>query len=167
MRWCLRITMLAAASLLTLLLLVGGAIGWADSYLAVRTWHLVRGVRSLSLSSAEGGVYLSMRVDVSPDRLDVTRYRWAGFEWQRVVDGGWSGAKRSNGVIFWRVGMPYWFAVLSGAGLGVASVRGWRDERRRHRIRRGLCPNCRYDLRASPHACPECGKSVEPLPSSP
>ena len=51
-----------------------------------------------------------------------------------------------------------WWAL----GLGLASIPFWlplslRMERQRKLRGRGLCPECGYDLRATPERCPECG----------
>jgi len=53
---------------------------------------------------------------------------------------------------------PAWFACLAAAGLPAWHIP--RDRRRRRtdrRKKRGLCPTCGYDLRATPDQCPECG----------
>src|SRR5688572_27071539 len=54
--------------------------------------------------------------------------------------------------------VPYW---LAGCAFAVAplawAIRG-PGRRARWRKRRGLCPACGYDLRATPERCPECGK---------
>ena len=56
------------------------------------------------------------------------------------------------------VSVSYWFLGLVAAALPCS--RGlrimWRKSSR-SRIRRGLCPRCGYDLRATRGRCPECG----------
>jgi len=68
----------------------------------------------------------------------------------------WSGeTSASRGTaIFW----PCRFAVLATAMPPVGwCVARFKQRARRKRIRRGLCPSCGYDLRATPDRCPECG----------
>ncbi len=70
--------------------------------------------------------------------------------------------------------VPYWFILLL---MALVPAVYWLDTRRRQRRRRkGLCPRCGYDLRASSGRCPECGLRVrrrpraaapEPLPAGP
>jgi hypothetical protein len=56
--------------------------------------------------------------------------------------------------------IPYW-VVIAAAGLWPAWYvpRLVGEHRRRRREARGLCWRCGYDLRATPHRCPECGAS--------
>jgi len=55
--------------------------------------------------------------------------------------------------------IPYWLLLVV---FGFAPVRvGLIWIRRRRRRRRGLCPNCAYDLRGSTERCPECGEPFD------
>jgi hypothetical protein len=89
-------------------------------------------------------------------------------------DGTWSisepGEPRAGSVLGWFyagrhdspvsvskwVTMPTWFVAGLFAVLPALWVRG-RLVRRQNR-RRGHCPACGYDLRATPSRCPECGQ---------
>jgi hypothetical protein len=53
------------------------------------------------------------------------------------------------------VSIPFWFLVLVSCVLPLV----WAGEARRiyRRQSTGHCPNCGYDLRATPNRCPECG----------
>jgi hypothetical protein len=54
--------------------------------------------------------------------------------------------------------LPYWLPTLATGALPAWRAAARRRGRRRlGRLRRGLCPGCGYDLRATPGRCPECG----------
>ena len=52
-------------------------------------------------------------------------------------------------ILFLTAGPVVWLLAASTRAFG--HLRGY------HRERRGLCPACAYDLRATPGRCPECG----------
>jgi hypothetical protein len=63
-----------------------------------------------------------------------------------------------------QVDVPLWAPVAAAALLPL----GWTVTavRRRRQVNAGRCKTCRYDLRATPGRCPECG-SENPAPASP
>jgi hypothetical protein len=62
--------------------------------------------------------------------------------------------------VFRVVWFPYWSLAIVLAIL--PAIRLQAMVRIRHRARRGLCPACGYDLRATPGRCPECGAVPAP-----
>ena len=57
-----------------------------------------------------------------------------------------------------RITIPDWFIFSITAVLPFLWYRSYR--RRRLAERKGLCPTCGYDLRASKERCPECGTAI-------
>ena len=54
--------------------------------------------------------------------------------------------------------LPDWsITATTGVLTTILLYRWWR---RRSRLRKGLCPQCAYDLRASTERCPECGFQI-------
>jgi hypothetical protein len=56
--------------------------------------------------------------------------------------------------------IPYWLLLAAFGPLPLVRLLSL-SRRRRAACAAGLCPNCGYDLRASPDRCPECGTSPE------
>lgn len=53
--------------------------------------------------------------------------------------------------------IPLWLPLLLGLSMAESLRRLTRRALRRERRGKGLCPECGYDVRATPTACPECG----------
>ena len=70
-----------------------------------------------------------------------------------------------EGSSYWEWTFPAWLAATVTALPPALWFALWR--RRRRILREGRCPDCGYDLRASPERCPECGRETgSPAPGA-
>ena len=107
---------------------------------------LKQGFAAESLSVVEHGIDLRTLKRVNP--LRPGEWSFAGFRRE------WSGPHPRFGENV-SYTIPYWFlAATTGVAPAVTSRRLLAS---RTRARRGHCPSCGYDLRATPERCPECG----------
>jgi hypothetical protein len=163
--------LLNAATASSLLLCVITLLLWGRSYFVADTFDL----RSASIYSANGSLSLCWVTYARRDLAEsFTRWRWLREPtatdpregsrstklWQFDVN-SWTD---TFGTRFVFMKTPHWpvAVVLTLPALAAAAHRAGR----RSRLRRGLCPACGYDLRATPDRCPECG-AVPPPPPPP
>ncbi|HEX3356563.1 MAG TPA: hypothetical protein VHS31_06230 [Tepidisphaeraceae bacterium] len=87
---------------------------------------------------------------------------WNGHDLPRVhfLGIGFGGTRGKTGDLLWNLELPYWFLCATTVAVPLIWARWrWRQGKKRRRQERGECPNCGYDLRATPERCPECGSS--------
>jgi hypothetical protein len=122
--------------------------------------HLSPGGRLVMLISKNGRLdvlYLAEWRDDQPgfSYLQGSPAGYGGTDYSKRVLGFGAGVQLNGGRF---VNIPYWFLAGLAAVPPAALLVKFRGCRRRVRRRRGLCPACGYDLRASPDRCPECGE---------
>lgn len=127
--------------------------------------HYGVGVDSRALAVSRVKFSPTPTVDASPAGIAYrSGWGWNGFEWAshpligvgtgRVLKVGWQSQLR----------IPYWALLIMFA---IMPTWFWLSHRnRRRREKRGHCPICDYDLRASKERCPECGTPISPPESA-
>jgi hypothetical protein len=111
-------------------------------------------------------VFVNRRLEYTPEALAWEEklpydefHGGSGFDYDRVsnfeINANRNMVLRGNEYI---MRMPAWAALLMWLPLALPVLKWWN---RMRKVREGLCPNCGYDLRATPSRCPECGKVAE------
>jgi hypothetical protein len=163
-----RRSILNALTAISLLLLLATLVLWVRTDQFADQLEYRGPDTSYSLTAHSSGiVYIQFRhhipVSLEPGQMVSTdwRERW---HYDRVNQG-----YKGNGFIFqksaafefYNFGLPYWLILIMTALLPAARLTS-RLRGKRHRS--GLCPQCGYDLRATPDRCPECGAIPEAKP---
>ncbi len=125
--------------------------GWVLDY-----WHGMVGEADFAIASARMSRPTARMIPPPaqiPPNPNMQSFAWHGFEYRAEFP-----RVRPNERWVRQVWVPHWPLILIGAIAPAA----WflRGAKRRSRIRRGLCGECGYDLRASHDRCPECGTPI-------
>jgi hypothetical protein len=154
--------LLNAATGVSLVLCVATAVIWiASSSQTVRYARYDDSGSGLSVVIRSGGVDVGNYRDFpyGHDRF------WELFNYETRFGVRWSwGTVPEPRATFWVARIPLWLITLPAAIIPIARLVPVFRRRRRH-PRRGFCPACGYDLRATPDRCPECGTPVTTTPA--
>jgi hypothetical protein len=169
-------------SALSLLLCAAVVALWVRSYWVndrLNIWPAGPGpggadCRSYNLRSGKGGLafWISARDGPSAPRYKVTWSHNPAYWYPMQANEGDGNMTRWNRFGFELREYPNWFSFtvpywsLAAALSALPAMWLTRNVRRRTRIKRGLCPSCGYDLRATPGRCPECGTATTSSPAS-
>ena len=168
----MRRTLSIIATAISLLLLCAVTVLWVRSYSVCDMISCSSGKSFMSVHLVRGRVYFQTYPDkplkTFPDDWGHHSSSAAsfidavspgagvlGFD-QAVINMGFMGSTWRER---WTV-VPYYALLVLSAILPAWTALRWRYLRKR--VRRGLCPACGYDLRASPEHCPECGTLAMP-----
>jgi len=145
-------------------------VGWLRSHSRTDAIVIPRAETTFVIESRLGrltfekfGPRKRMRKDAYVAHMNVN---WSA-RWSEIFnrpDSGWAGFDRftaidPDGVTASLISVPYW--ALSAISAALSILVAQRPLRKtclaRLRYKRGCCTTCGYDLRQTPHRCPECG----------
>jgi hypothetical protein len=136
-----------------------GAIGLLTQEISVRT-HSPEFLESLKQQIGEPRFHTTAQPTYPDSRwAPWWVHGWGGFRYGRNDHSGSAMQTSNRRFIFV---MPLWAALLTSAILPAL----WCGRKMKSHRRRGYCPSCGYDLRASPERCPECGRICRAAPLS-
>ena len=129
------------------------AIAWAAGYL-----RLERASATVPLPFEMNRGWAYSREPLTDPHARMPRFLGARYWRSGPFAFSRTGGGENDVAVYRRFLTPFWLpAAVFALGPACWCVGATQRALRRRRSKRGLCPTCGYDLRATPDRCPECG----------